>query len=94
MPVQKPRNRLVNFRLNEEEYEGLRAACAHHGARSVSDFARAAVLRSAGIQERADRQTQRRLSDLGQKVSELEAHVQDLMRLIAGSDGAGAQRRS
>lgn len=94
MAVLKPRNRLVNFRLNDEEYEGLRAACAHHGARSVSDFARAAVLRSAGLQERLDRQTQRRLSDLRQKVSELEAQLRDLAVRLGRPDDAGDQRRS
>ena len=89
MPVLKPRNRLINFRLNEDEYESLRAACAHQGARSLSDFARAAVLRTAGVEERQDRRTQRRLSDLGHKVTELEAHVQDLLHFVRGSDGDG-----
>jgi hypothetical protein len=46
MSVLKPRNRLVNFRLSEEEFECLRTACQASGARSLSDFARSAVLQS------------------------------------------------
>lgn len=47
MPVYQPRTRLVNFRLSEEEYQVLRETCARSGARSVSDYARAAVLTGA-----------------------------------------------
>ena len=43
MPVYSPRHRLVNFRVNEEEYATLQAACLQNGARSISDFARLAV---------------------------------------------------
>ena len=46
MAVTKPRNRLVNFRLTEEEFQSLRTASSESGARSISDFARSAVLRS------------------------------------------------
>lgn len=44
MSVLKPRSRLVNFRLSEEEYAAMNAACEKSGARSLSDFARGAVL--------------------------------------------------
>lgn len=44
MSVLKTRNRLINFRLTEEEYLSLHHACGEQGARSVSDFARAAVM--------------------------------------------------
>ena len=44
MSILKPRNRLINFRLTEEEFGALHEACKQQGARSVSDFARAAVL--------------------------------------------------
>ena len=46
MSVLKPRNRLVNFRLTEEEYAALYLASGKSGARSLSDFARSAVLRA------------------------------------------------
>ena len=44
MAVTKPRNRLVNFRVSEDEFQSLREACETGGARSISDFARCAVL--------------------------------------------------
>ena len=49
MPVPRPRTRLVNFRVNDEEYATLRTACTQNGARSISDFARLAVLGRAGV---------------------------------------------
>jgi hypothetical protein len=48
MSVLKPRNRLINFRLTEEEFEYLHRACHDQGARSISDFARSAVMNQAG----------------------------------------------
>jgi hypothetical protein len=44
LPVYRPRTRLVNFRLSEEEFQVLKETCARSGARSVSDYARSAVL--------------------------------------------------
>lgn len=49
MAVFRPRTRLVNFRLSEEEYQQLKESCASSGARSVSDYARAAVLKGANL---------------------------------------------
>ena len=48
MPVYRPRTRLVNFRLSEDEYQLLKATCFRSGARSVSDYARTAVLTGGG----------------------------------------------
>lgn len=48
MAVFKRRNRTVNFRLSDEEFETLRKACLAEGARSLSDFARSVVCRSIG----------------------------------------------
>jgi hypothetical protein len=88
MPVFKPRNRLVNFRLSEEEFDRLRASCSLNGARSLSDFARAAVLRSvAGLQTAPDSDSSAsapdtRVSQIDQKVVELESRVTELLRLM------------
>ncbi len=86
MPVFKPRNRLVNFRLSEEEFEKLRASCALTGARSLSDFARAAVMRSvsgtAQAGEGAELPQDPRLSSVDRKVTELESRIGQLMHLM------------
>lgn len=44
--VRNPMVRLVNFRVSEAEFERLNKACESTGARSISDFARKAVMRS------------------------------------------------
>ena len=48
MPVYQPRTRLVNFRLSEDEYQLLKITCFRSGARSVSDYARTAILTGGG----------------------------------------------
>lgn len=42
--MQNPRTRLVSLRLTQEEYDSLRGATEEHGARSISEFARQALL--------------------------------------------------
>jgi hypothetical protein len=88
MSVLRPRNRLVNFRLSQQEYETVKAVYALKGARSISDFARASVLRSVGVAEPSDGPMQTHLSSLGHKVAELESRVSSLIRLL--NDGAGS----
>jgi hypothetical protein len=44
--ILKRRDRLVVFRLSQDEYDGLRAACAEHGAASISAFARSELMKS------------------------------------------------
>ena len=46
MAVTKPRNKILIFRLTQDEYQALQAASS--GARSLSDFARTKLLRSLG----------------------------------------------
>jgi hypothetical protein len=74
----KPRSRLVNFRLTEEEYGRLAAVCARKGSPSISDFARAAILRK--IEAQTDREGPRdaQLAALGERLSDLERSFQSL----------------
>ena len=39
-----PRDRVVVFRLSQEEYQSLKKACDSRGARNVSDFTRSEIL--------------------------------------------------
>lgn len=66
MSVLNPRNRLVNFRLSEEEYERLDAACKAMGARSISDFARSAVL-----EKMSDKRLDARVAELEDRVNQI-----------------------
>ena len=44
MPSLHVRNRIVVFRLSEEEYNNLRSACDAAGGRTLSDFTRTELL--------------------------------------------------
>ena len=46
MAVTKPRNKILIFRLTQDEYQALQSASS--GARSLSDFARTKLLSSLG----------------------------------------------
>jgi len=48
MSILATRNRLVSFRMSEQEYENLRAATIANGARSVSAFARSLAVSVIG----------------------------------------------
>ena len=65
MAVHKPRNRILIFRLTQDEYQTLQAASS--GARSLSEFARAKLMDSLGASP-IDTQ----LSELKNKVSRIE----------------------
>jgi hypothetical protein len=95
MPVFRPRNRLVNFRLSEDEFEKVRASCSLHGARSLSDFARSAVLRSvangpsagetlesSGAPVEARMLQDSKVNQLDRKVGELESRISELLSLV------------
>lgn len=70
MAVNNPRNRVLIFRLTQDEYEALQIASS--GARSLSDYARARLLAPAmpsKIDEQLDeiKTTVTRLADLLEK---------------------------
>jgi len=54
MSVLKPRNRLVYFRISEEEYQRLADICAAGGARSMSELARLALTRVTGDRDHGE----------------------------------------
>jgi len=70
----KRRSRIVLFRLTDDEYEDLKAACVHRGARNVSDFARTALLQSI-TEER---------EEVSRKLEQIESGVNRLEKLIEG----------
>lgn len=82
MSVLRPRNRLVNFRLSEDEFEKLRDCCASFGARSISDFARSSVLSRLEQDPRQESAASHRIVTLDTKVNELETRVGQLLHLL------------
>lgn len=83
MAVFKPRERLVYFRISEDEFRQFSSVCEQGGARSVSDLARNAVQRLI-----ADGQRQREGQELEEKMRVLEnliAAVTEQLQLLTTS---------
>jgi len=92
MSVLRPRNRLVNFRLSEDEFDRLKNSCAHSGARSISDFARSSVLNR--LEATASPEASPQLASLDVKVTDLESRVVQLINLLTGMESEGETARA
>ncbi len=90
MSVLNPRNRLVNFRLSEVEYEELKTACHASGARSISEFARNAVLRRIAGPDRDTEAASARMREFEERIRRLEDRMEQLFRAISLAGMAGA----
>ena len=83
MAVFKPRERLVYFRISEDEFRQFSSVCQQGGARSVSELARHAVQRLI-----AEGQQQREGQEVEEKIRVLEnliAAVTEQLHLLATS---------
>jgi len=82
--VLKPRERLVYFRISEDEFHQFVSVCEQEGARSVSDLARSAVQRliSDGNRDREDQGLAPKVQVLEKLIAELTAQVQFLTELL------------
>ena len=83
MAIYSPRTRLVNFRLSEDEYQTLKEAAIRLGARSISDFARGAILNSVtdGKSENGNVD----LANLDKKVTEIQGTVERISGYLSRS---------
>jgi hypothetical protein len=66
------KNRMISFRLSEEEFDRFRAICFNYGVRSVSELARTAINRLLEEPARAQEQS------LASRVAELEGRIRIL----------------
>lgn len=85
MAVLKPRERLVYFRISEDEFRQFSSVCEQGGARSVSDLARNAVQRLI-----ADSQRQKEGQELDEQIRILEgliAAVTKQLQLLTMNQG-------
>ncbi|HWZ31974.1 MAG TPA: hypothetical protein VNX18_11595 [Bryobacteraceae bacterium] len=78
MAVTKPRNRVVIFRLTQDEYRQLETISSAGGARSLSDFARSKILGGGGGDPS--------LAEIAKKLDELQGVVQGLERILGKSN--------
>jgi Arc/MetJ-type ribon-helix-helix transcriptional regulator len=79
MPDRK--DKMVSFRLSQEEYEQLQKACGERGVRNVSDLARSAMRTLLGHETGRDALVGQ-VEELRQRVTELS---RELDRLSAKS---------
>jgi hypothetical protein len=75
MAINKPRNRVLIFRLSEDEYETLQAAST--GARSLSEFARGKLLSSIGEPSGDPK--------IGEQLTDLKVTVERIAELLEKS---------
>jgi hypothetical protein len=89
----KNRSILVSFRLAPDEYLSVRQACVTIGARSVSDFARQALLNRVDCGEAS---LEGDLATITRRLKEVEAALETTRALIArvlGSETAQTAKR-
>jgi len=72
----QPRNRVVVFRLSQEEYQSLKDASERRSARNLSDFTRSEVL--SYLQADTYGKLDSRITDVEQKVADLQTQVDRL----------------
>jgi len=80
----QPRNRIVVFRLSQDEYRVLKEACDRRGARNLSDFTRSEVLgflNSVALPDRFNL----RFAALEGEIAGLKASIAHLNRLLEGT---------
>ncbi len=75
MNVFKRKNRMISFRVSEEEFNALQRSSISHGSRSVSDFARDSLFRLL-----EDRSGQTTADALGTRIDELASEFRSLTR--------------
>lgn len=82
MPLMTPRNRIVTFRVSDEELESLFRACTQSGARSISEFARTATLEWARSQGAKRGFLVDDLATVAHQLEELNAELRDVSERI------------
>ena len=81
------RDRLVIFRLSQDEYQMLKAASERKGARNLSDFTRGEVLNA--LNSRADgNHVEHTFSSMEQSMAELKATMLRLQSVLEGVNNA------
>jgi hypothetical protein len=97
MSVLKPRNRLVYFRVSEDEFQQFNQMCESVGARSISDLARSAIQRmiqqDGNLQPPAADPVAAKLTILETIVCDLDRKVQQLTALVGWQDNTEALDR-
>jgi hypothetical protein len=81
MTVLKRRDRIVVFRLTQDEYKLLEKACSRTGARNLSDYTRARLLEDGGPEAKASR-VESKLLKFDKRLGEIQVAVGQITRLL------------
>jgi len=92
MAVLKPRERLVYFRITEDEFHQFAGVCEQAGARSISDLARNAVQRliAEGNREREDNGLAPKMQSLEKLIAQVTEQLEMLTKLRAAETNSEA----
>lgn len=72
--MHKLKNRIINFRVTDEELARLKSASDLHGARCLSDFTRTVMLRTAtGAPDEGNRSIEEKIDGLDRRLTSVEA---------------------
>lgn len=78
------RERIVVFRLSQDEYQALKEACGRAGARTLSDFTRREILDFLRATAHPDR-LNIRVATLEQEIAGLKASIEHLHHFVEGA---------
>ena len=87
------RNRMVVFRLSQEEYNNLKSACAAAGGRNLSDFTRTELLTLVQTDGRHS-VVERRFVEIERKLDDLYAFIRRMSERIASPEPSLAGDRN
>lgn len=88
MSIPSARNRMVVFRLTQEEYEHLKGICITRGGRSLSEFTRSELLSFLGSDSLGGL-LESRFADMKERLAELQDAVSRLTILVCSSPETG-----
>ena len=102
MSVLKPRNRVLYFRVSEDEFQQFNRICQSTGARSISDLARAAVqtMIHEGNHGQSNLVSEKLIaleaivSDLNQKINQLTSSLGQRASLLSEAAAAPGDRQN
>jgi hypothetical protein len=77
----KPRDRVVVFRVSQDEYRALKEACDRRGSRNLSDFARSEILADLDTGPIIDYVNQR-FASIEQAISAVQSSLSHLYNLL------------
>ncbi len=81
MTAFKRRDKVLLFRLTQEEYDRLLAACTERGGRSLSDFARTKLLQRLEDDPR-NPEIEGHLYRVNERLDQLQSAVQDVTGML------------